>query len=530
MTPRTAITQIAKMIGRELESGAGPNEGALAAGPMLAEAGATTELVDRLLAEARRKRPNDRMIDAYAFMLEAALGTLRVQANGGNVEADQAIAEVRRGLDYALAKDGIALEVLMLVARAFARAELDPGRALQEAMMSAMEAQSASMPAAPRPQDIADHFAELAAALDNDPFAIYAELAITAAAFPAEHRAAMAGALAISDAAAMREAALGFAFSPDPAVSSAALMAVSQQARRGLVSSKLVDRLVRMRAWFSETRRPTIDTTIRELRPKAALPLPVQRPEIRSVLASLCDGAGAQSLFVLANRGRRLALASLLVKSEIGVADAWVRNGMTKAEADAVIAQIVAGAEAVEVSIGLLEQRLADALAINVARDVPPPFGLLQVAETLGLGPLHPEIISPTAMVETLIADLPPERTDKAAALAAHQASAKWELEFETLASWFEAGEAVERLLQPLRTRKRRIEAVAAQLLPTRRRFWAERCAWMAATLREGADEGDSTWSDFALVARDLLGEPPLEGIPLATRIAAATVEAFEQR
>ena len=530
MMPRTAIAQIAKMIGQELKSGARPSEGALAAGPILAEAGATTELVERLFAEARRKRPNNRMIDAYVFMLEVALGTLRVQANGGDVGADHAIAEVRKGLDYTLAKDGIAPEVLMLVARAFARAELDPGRALQEAMMSAMEAQSASMPTAPRLQDIADHFAELAAALDNDPFAIYAELATTAAAFPAEHHAAMAGALAISDAAAVREAALGFAFSPDPAVSSAALMAVSQQGRRGLVSSKVVDRLVRMRGWFSKTRRANIDTAIRVLRPKAAQPLAVERWEIRKVLASLCDGAGAQSLFALAKRGRRLAMASLLVKSEVGVADAWVSDGMTKAEADAMITQIVAGAEAVEVSIALLEQRLADALAINVARDVPPPFGLLQVAETLGLGPLHPASISPTTMVEALIADLPPERTDKAAALAAHRASAKWEQEFETLASWFEAGEAVEKLLQPLRTRKRRIEAVAAQLLPARRRFWAERCAWMSATLREGADEEDNTWNDFALVARDLLGERPLEGIPLATRIATATVEAFEQR
>ena len=52
----------------------------------------------------------------------------------------------------------------------------------------------------------------------------------------------------------------------------------------------------------------------------------------------------------------------------------------------------------------------------------------------------------------------------------------------------------------------------------------------MAATLKEVADEGDNTWSDFALVARDLVGERPLEAIPLATRIAAATVEAFEQR
>jgi hypothetical protein len=340
----------------------------------------------------------------------------------------------------------------------------------------------------------------------------------------------MADALAMSDSEAVREAALGFAFSPDPAVSSAALIAVSQQGRGPLVSSKVVDRLVRMRPWLSETRRPNVDTAIRALRPRAAPPLPVERWEIRSVLASLCDGAGAQSLFALAKRGRRFALASLLVKTEFGVVDAWVRDGMTKAEADALIGEIVSGAEAVEVSIGLLEQRLADALAINVARDFPPPFGLLQVAEMLGLGPLHPESISPPVLVEALIADLPPEQTDTVAALAAHRASAKWEQEFETLGSWFEAGEAVERLLQPVRTRKRRIEAVSAQLLPTRRAFWAERCAWMAATLKEGADEGDNTWRDFALVARDLVGERPLASIPLAARIAAATVEAFEQR
>ncbi len=255
-----------------------------------------------------------------------------------------------------------------------------------------------------------------------------------------------------------------------------------------------------------------------------------QTGEIRGVLASLCDGAGAQSLFALAKQGRRFALACLLVKSEVGVQDAWVRDGMTKAEADDLIAQIVAGAEAVEISIGLLEQRLADALAINVARDVPPPFGLLQVAETLALGPLHPESISPPALVEALIGDLPPGRKDTKAVLAAHRASARWEQEFETVTSWFEPGEAVEGLLRPLRTRKRRIEAVSAQLLPARRSFWGERCAWMAATLKESAEDGDNAWSDFALVARDLLGERPLDAIPLATRIASATVEAFEQR
>jgi hypothetical protein len=62
----------------------------------------------------------------------------------------------------------------------------------------------------------------------------------------------------------------------------------------------------------------------------------------------------------------------------------------------------------------------------------------------------------------------------------------KWGQEFETLALWFEAGDAVERPLHPLRTRKRRIEAVTNQLLPSRRTFWAERCAWMATWERSG--------------------------------------------
>jgi hypothetical protein len=529
MMPRTAIARIAKMIGRELDTGVGPSEEALAVGPMLADAGATTEIVGSLLAEAHRKRPDARLIAGYTFLLEGALGTLRLQSSGGDIEGDRAIAEVRHRLDDALQRGGVAPGVLMLLARAFARAELDPGRTLQLAMMTAVEAQSPSMPAVLTPSEISDHFGELAAALDNDPFEIYAELATTAAAFPAEHHATMAGALAISDSEAVRQAALGFVFSPDPAVSAAALAAVSRQGPAPSVS-KAIDRLVRMRSWLSETRRPNVDIAIRALRPKAASPLAVERWEIRGVLASLCDGAGAQSLFALAKRGRRFAMASLLVKSEVGVADAWVRDGMTKAEADALIAEIVAGAEAVEVSIRLLEQRLADALAINVARDVPPPFGLLNVVETLGLGPLHPDGISPLVLVEALIADLPSARTDTEAAQAAHRASVSWEQEFETLASWFEAGEAVEKLLQPLRTRKRRIEAVSAQLLPRRRQFWAERCAWMAATLKEGAADGDDTWYDFALVARDLVGQRPLAEIPLAARIAAATVEAFEQR
>ena len=96
MIPQTAIVQIAKRIGRELNSSTEPSEDALAAGPILAEAGATPEIVGRLFAEAQRNRRNDRMIHAYAFMLEGALGTLRVQASGEDVGADHTSRQCTR--------------------------------------------------------------------------------------------------------------------------------------------------------------------------------------------------------------------------------------------------------------------------------------------------------------------------------------------------------------------------------------------------------------------------------------------------
>src|ERR687893_2321850 len=55
MTPRTAIAQIAKRIGQELQSGAAPSESAWAAGAMLAEDGATKDIAACLLADARRR-------------------------------------------------------------------------------------------------------------------------------------------------------------------------------------------------------------------------------------------------------------------------------------------------------------------------------------------------------------------------------------------------------------------------------------------------------------------------------------------
>src|SRR5215204_863732 len=98
MTTRTAIARIAKTIGRELEADTGPSESGWASGSMLAEAGATKDIAACLLAEARRKRPDDRLVNGCAFLLERALDALRLRRNGGDVGAGRAIGEVRNAI------------------------------------------------------------------------------------------------------------------------------------------------------------------------------------------------------------------------------------------------------------------------------------------------------------------------------------------------------------------------------------------------------------------------------------------------
>ena len=505
-----------------------PPDVAREAGAILAEGGAAPEIIACLLAETGKKRPSEPMIQACRVLLEAALTHLRIAANGGSAAARAKLAQLSDAAERAVTARDIPAFTIMLIARAFAEAGLDVAPALKAAMMDNLEGELP--PASPEADDaqVLEQLAPLAQALGQDPFAIFAELSATGAAFSADHRAAMAATLAGAESFALRATALGFLLDPDPAPGRAVVETLVATARENPAPSRLIEWLVRLRVWLPPARQKGLDKAIRALRPHAAPPVAAPRVAISRLLASMCDGAGAQSFFALVKYGRQFALAAFFVKDEDGVADAWLREGLSKRTADSILEQIVSETEAVQVPVSLVAQRLADALVVNLARQVPPPFGLLQITEALGLGLVQPTALPPRALAEQLLADQSADLTGPEASRSAHAASLDWPEHFASLTSWFEAGEAVDALLKPLPQRDARIAAVRTKLLPGRRAVWAGRCAWMAATLRASAPEDDPDWLDFALVARDLAGDSPAEGFPLFGLIAEATVEAFD--
>ena len=192
------------------------------------------------------------------------------------------------------------------------------------------------------------------------------------------------------------------------------------------------------------------------------------------------------------------------------------------------LAQLVLHADAMPVSRDYFDCRLAAALAENLAA-APPPFGLVQALEAIGAGPIGPQNITPVDLLEGVLAGAAPDRVGPYALLTLSRACLTWGDRLDMIDSWYEAGEAVDALLGSLRTKKQRMAALIESHLPARRDFWATRCAWTAAALKEAAAT-DSLWVEMALVGRMIAAETPLAEIPLMKQIAVRTLDAYAMR
>ena len=97
---------------------------------------------------------------------------------------------------------------------------------------------------------------------------------------------------------------------------------------------------------------------------------------------------------------------------------------------------------------------------------------------------------------------------------------------FSFLDSWFEEGAEVERLLGGKRmARPKRVALVRESLLPKHAAKWGERLARMALLLRHCEEE--EPWPEFFVSAKEVLTGRSLAEVPLMTRVAENTVDAY---
>ncbi len=521
---RAALLELGAAVAEEMRAGQaalsfGAVGDALAALPQ-----ASLEIVGLIGREARRRRPDPHLVAALAYICGQALETLRYGVERSDPAAAAMLEAVRGRLVAEARSDKADPTVLLLLTKQFAAARLDIGDELRGVMGDILEEEAdAAAETGAGDLDMDRHLADLAHELGHDAFAIHLELSETASSFPIDHRLAMASFMLASGEASVRDAALGWLFDPEPGVAQALCAALSEEALAGRLDGTALRRLVAVRNWLGSDVRPGIDAAVRAARRQGAEPVPPAAQTIEDLRISAFDGAGAASAFALVRTGRHYALASVLFKFGFGVRDAWVSRGLTRAQARAQLDRMADEIELVPVSPATLRRLLASMLAVNAAA-TPPVFGTVDVVETLGLGTVNPDPLTPEAVVADVLEGGPAVPADVLAE------SADWPARYGFVAGWFEEDAAVEEALAGRKgqSRARRIDAVLERVVVPRRRRWGEMLAWTALVSADGDDRGVAV--RFAAVAAAMLGDAPVAGVPLLRAIAEGTIEARRHR
>ncbi|MBV8915249.1 MAG: hypothetical protein JOZ05_19700 [Acetobacteraceae bacterium] len=528
MPEHIALARMGKLVAAEVSMGQLGAKSRAVSQALEARPEAALDVLEMLLAEASKKRRNEKLLTAYTYMLGQALECARLAAEGGFAFAAEVTDSVRHRL-LAAGNDGqIEPALLLMLLREFASAQLDPGPELRALVERSAEAM------APDPHDLDDagdpvaalhrHLEDLAQELDGDSFALCAQMQEMANAFPDDQRAAFAACVLQSGEEAVREAALGWVLDARASVRNATASAIEHAAAQGGVSGAMLRRLIAIRNWLPEPDRVALDRTIQTCRRKGVELTPWPQAQVREVLTSAVDAAGAQSVFVIAREGRRHAIACLLLKHGVGVRDAWARHGLTRSELDEFIGQLQA-IDLVPTSLDYVRLAVAHGLATNLRSGVMPPFLLIDALETAGVQGLQPEALTADTVLSLLEAEADPVLSQEgpAANMLTRNSSVLREIAF--LDSWFEADTGIEQLLGTKgMTRAKRIARVRDEILPRRADKWVERLAWTALTLHHSED--DALWQMFYVAARELKAGRAIGEIPLMMHVATQTVEA----
>jgi hypothetical protein len=364
---------------------------------------------------------------------------------------------------------------------------------------------------------------ELSESGESSPFDIQEFLGSLLSALPVEAGGQIFSALAALRRADVNHALAGFVLHPDSIIAQAATEALRTCASDVPVDNMLIERLLQLRPWLPAARQNRIAPVIKALRLHAASPQKRILPEFVESHVSICDGSGTRSVLAVQRLGAKYQLASVVMKPS-GVSDAMIIPDLSKPQMNELLRQMRTSVPMSKTDVVGMTRMLRLALADNVTSAILPPFRLVEVVESLGLPPLHPDHASALAIVDELLAALPPDQTTPAAAAKAYTAL----LHKEFVEHWYEASEALDDLIRPLKSFRQRVTAIVARYLPSRRQFWARQCAISALALRGQANHG--TWKQLALAGRDLVSDLPLERIPLMVQIAVNSVRAFESQ
>jgi hypothetical protein len=481
----------------------------------------------RLVAKICAAEERAPELEPLTELLGSALDAARMARENRKKRGDAFLQAVTDAVELAAGQDKLAPFHRMLLASAWARNGLPAPAALE---LSATDIEASGLASGIRNRAEAEVmldelFRNLIEQTEGDAMALHAALTETFPAMPADMRSYVIILSAERPDPIHTKLSCFWLLDRDAAIRAAAARALADRAVSGTLSGELAGNLVVLRNWMpKDEARENVDQAlklaIRSGLTQGAAPAPWT---LHSVLATLPDGGGAQSIMIALQLGSSRKVAMLLLKQDHGVKDAYTIPCGSASEQKALIQRIKQETGAVSVPVNWLGRALSTALADGLTVGLPPAPGLIEIAELCGLGQLRPEAVA----TDTLIADLPAAEGLRGLSAQARgkliNASGDWWDRHEIVRSWFEESDHAHEVLEGTRS-QRAVESALWRWLETRRSFWARLVGRAADAL---AAAGDPDADSFTATAMALLDGRDLKKIPVMQDVHEQTIEAW---
>jgi hypothetical protein len=525
---KTEIIRLARLAQKDISSGRVSRNAQQAVEALADYQNSAVDLLELALEEASKKQPNKPLVDSFGFLFGQALEALRFDIESGYKTASDLAESVRKRLVIASQSGASDPSILLFLVQCYGAAKLDLGDELRGIVEHLLEEVGEANAGDFNLADTADLFgfvADLVKQADGDVFTLFSVLAESSEGVPDEHRAVMAAALLFSGEAAAIEASIGWLLDPAASVRQSIAKALEDAARKGKVTPTMLRRMITIRNWLPEDSRAALDTAVATARRKGVSPAQWDDVEVRHLVTTAVDGAGAIGLLAHCRIKRKNVLGSLVLKHGFGVRDAWAREGMTQKEIDQTF-----------VEAGLMDQfiippdfirgAVGHFLALGHQTGLMPPFGLVQFLEAVGVSSVQPELISASSLLDT-IQDGRTIGADAFEDLLADSFDLADDYFF--VESWFEVGDEVDAVLTGNHaTRKKREALIMDKVLEPRREWWTQAVAWAAYILYQAGN--DERWQDFYAAALAMVQKRALNEISLMKKVAEETVMVWEAR
>ena len=455
----------------------------------------------------------------YLFLLQRLLEHLRYRTDQGYADAARLIADFQADVVAQVEAGNVDGRMLAFVGGALHQSKIPASPELAAASEKKLVDRNAD---GPLPADVHAALAGILEACDGNPFLAVGSLIESVHSMPAEARGALACALALASGPEARGAAVLFLLDPNSAVRRAVAGALAQVAAS--LTPTEIRRLIAMRNWRPENERAEVDAIIRKARAAGIDCAPWEAGSIEAIAATAVDGATAQGFLLISPVGRKKRISSLLIKN--GIADAWSGEPESRRRTEISLAAAGMDAPTLAVSRSYLDRTVAHQLALSIEKQEAPPFGLLQVAETIGGADWQPTHIAFGETLAGLIAEVP-KAMCKPAALTSVLRNSNELAELKAVAqSWFEDDPQIAQAVDRARGRDRaKLATYLLQSVIARRRDrWAEIVLRTALWMREAPEAADLCWRELAIVAKALADGRDMTEIGLMRDIALRTI------